>query len=143
MLIGRHDTCDESAEKDSGRRQLKCRDVSCKSIVSNNYFPLILTRFIVANRNVGTGLVASAVVSVRSRIKLPTATITNLILVLAMEHHALEYSSSGISIWYQWPLLVWGWLFAHDCLLRLSRDCVQNPGTKRAYRVRSREDPIW
>jgi hypothetical protein len=30
VLIGRHDTCYESAEKDSGRRQFKCRDVSCK-----------------------------------------------------------------------------------------------------------------
>lgn len=60
---------------------------------------LTLSRFIVANRKVGTGLVASAVVSVsswgNSIHKVPPA-VTNLFLVLALEYCASKHSSSGL-----------------------------------------------
>lgn len=64
----------------------------------------------VANRSVGTGLVASAVVSVRISHS-PRYMTADKEIVMAMEYSSAQLRPGYVLVWNFWRILVWSWMY--------------------------------
>lgn len=79
----------------------------------------------VANRTVRTGLVASAVVSVRHSRSLSNGEHTDFITVMVVEYCPIELRPSHLQLRYQRRILVWRRVLNCHRLLRVLRNCLQ------------------